>query len=173
MNNRSNLKILMIAPTPFFADRGCHVRIYEELKILQQLGCEVLLSTYHNGRDVDGVNIERIINIPWYKKLEAGPSWHKPFLDLLLLIKTFSVVRKFKPNIIHTHLHEGAFIGIFLCIYFKLPLVFDYQGSLTAEMEDHKFIKKDGIIFKAFKSLEGWIENMSDLIIEYSLFAAF
>ncbi len=23
------LKILVLAPTPFFADRGCHVRIYE------------------------------------------------------------------------------------------------------------------------------------------------
>ena len=32
---------MMIAPTPFFADRGCHVRILEEVRILTKLGHQV------------------------------------------------------------------------------------------------------------------------------------
>jgi hypothetical protein len=43
------LKILMIAPTPFFADRGCHVKILEELKSLTKRGIKVTLVTYHIG----------------------------------------------------------------------------------------------------------------------------
>jgi len=72
---------MMIAPTPFFADRGCHVRIYEEARILQSLGNKVIIYTYHNGRNISGIKIKRIMNIPWYKKLEAGPSYHMFYLD--------------------------------------------------------------------------------------------
>lgn len=162
------LKILMIAPTPFFADRGCHVRIYEEVRALQSLGCEVLICTYHIGRDMAGVKTERIVNIPWYKKLEAGPSWQKPFLDILLLIISFRVVRRFKPDIIHAHLHEGAFIGRFISWCFSLPLLFDYQGSMTAEMADHEFLKKGGLFFRLLRWLEKWIDMGAKIVVPSS-----
>ncbi len=162
------LKILMIAPTPFFADRGCHVRIYEEIRALQGLGCEIILCTYHIGRDMEGIRTERIINIPWYKKLEAGPSWQKPFLDILLLIKSFSIARRFNPNVIHAHLHEGAFIGRFISRWFGVPLLFDYQGSMTAEMADHEFLKKGGIFFRLLRTIENLINRGADIIIPSS-----
>lgn len=164
----TRLKVLMIAPTPFFADRGCHVRIYEEVRALQSLGCEVLVCTYHIGREMEGIRTERIINIPWYRKLEAGPSWQKPFLDILLLIKSFSIARRFKPDIIHAHLHEGAFIGRFVSWRFSLPLLFDYQGSMTAEMADHEFLKKGGIFFRLLRKIENWINRGADIIVPSS-----
>lgn len=166
MKNR--LKILMIAPTPFFADRGCHVRIYEEIRALQDRGCDIVLCTYHIGKDMEGVKTERIINIPWYKKLEAGPSWQKPFLDLLLLLKSYRVIKKIRPQIIHAHLHEGAFIGRFLSWWFGLPLIFDYQGSMTVEMADHEFLQKGGLFFRLLRVLEKWINNGADVIITSS-----
>ncbi|MDO8445604.1 MAG: glycosyltransferase family 4 protein [Deltaproteobacteria bacterium] len=165
---KSKLKVLMIAPTPFFADRGCHVRIYEEIRALQEFGCEVVLCTYHIGRDMEGVKTERIINIPWYKKLEAGPSWQKPFLDILLLIKSFSIARRFKPDIIHAHLHEGAFIGRFISQWFGVPLLFDYQGSMTAEMADHEFLKKEGLFFRFLRRLEKWVDMGAKIIVPSS-----
>lgn len=158
----------MIAPTPFFADRGCHVRIYEEIRALHGLGCEIILCTYHIGRDMAGVRTERIINIPWYRKLEAGPSWQKPFLDILLLIKSFSIAKRFKPDIIHAHLHEGAFIGRFISRWLGVPLMFDYQGSMTAEMADHEFLKKGGIFFRLLRKIENWINRGADIIVPSS-----
>src|SRR5512137_1549193 len=92
------LKILMLAPTPYFADRGCHVRIYEEARVLRHLGHDVRLVTYHLGRDMADIPTERIMRIPWYRKLTAGPSWHKPYLDLLLFFKALAVARSFKPD---------------------------------------------------------------------------
>ncbi|MEK7850710.1 MAG: glycosyltransferase, partial [Deltaproteobacteria bacterium] len=163
-----NFRVLMIAPTPFFADRGCHVRIYEEARALQGHGCKVILCTYHIGRDMEGIRTERIINVPWYKKLEAGPSWQKPFLDILLLINSFRVARSFKPHIIHAHLHEGAFIGRFVSRWFSIPLLFDYQGSMTAEMADHEFLEKGGIFFRALRRLERWIDKGADIIVPSS-----
>ena len=48
-----NLRIVMIAPTPFFADRGCHIRILGEAKALIDLGHELILCTYFLGRDIE------------------------------------------------------------------------------------------------------------------------
>src|SRR3989344_5882793 len=105
------MRILMIVPTPFFADRGCHMRIFEEARALKKQGHEITICTYHNGRDIGGLDIRRIINIPWYKKLEAGPSYHMFYLDFLLLIKTLKIALSDKYDIIYAHLHEGALIG--------------------------------------------------------------
>ena len=81
------LKLLMIAPTPFFADRGCHMRILGEIRALEKLGYDITLCTYHIGRDIPGIKTERILNIPWYKKLEAGSSWHKFYIDPFFFLR--------------------------------------------------------------------------------------
>jgi len=138
----------MIAPTPFFADRGCHVKILEELKSLTKRGIKVILVTYHIGRNIPGFEIKRIINVPWYKKLDAGPSIHKYYLDILLCFKALATAIRFKPDIIHAHLHEGVFVGKFVQFFIRKPLVADYQGSMTAEMLDHEFLKKESLSFK-------------------------
>ncbi len=162
------LKILMIAPTPFFSDRGCHVRIYEEARVLKALGHEVCIATYHLGRDMAGIPTVRIPPVPWYRKLAAGPSWHKPYLDILLFFKALGATRNLRPDIIHAHLHEGAFIGLFLNKLLRVPLVFDCQGSLTSEMLDHGFIRSGSLLFRIFRTLEKIINNGSDFIITSS-----
>lgn len=159
------IKVLVLAPTPFFADRGCHVRIFEEARALIPLGVELRLVTYHIGRDLPGFPIDRIPGIPWYGKLEAGPSWHKPYLDILLFFKAWRVARSLKPQLIHAHLHEGAFIGAFLKMLLRVPMVFDCQGSLTGEITDHGFVKKGSLLQKCFQALERWINRSSDFIV--------
>jgi glycosyltransferase involved in cell wall biosynthesis len=133
-------RILMIAPTPFFADRGCHVRILGQAKALISLGHQVILCTYYLGRDVDGIPTERTLAVPWYQKLSPGPSWHKFYIDLLLLWSVLVACRKSRPEVIHAHLHEGIVIGKIASRLFGAPLVADLQGSLTDELLAHKFI---------------------------------
>jgi glycosyltransferase involved in cell wall biosynthesis len=159
------IRVLMIAPTPFFADRGCHVKILEEVRALVKRNIAVRVVTYHIGRDVNGVDTERIVNIPWYKKLEAGPSIHKYYLDLILAAKAIKVAARFKPDIIHAHLHEGVFIGRILQIFIKKPLIADYQGSMTGEMLDHGFVKKKSLAFKFNSWLEKTINKWPQKII--------
>ncbi|HOP40883.1 MAG TPA: glycosyltransferase, partial [Geobacteraceae bacterium] len=122
------LRILMLAPTPFFADRGCHVRIYEEARALLRRGHDVRIVTYHLGRDMPGIQTRRIPTVPWYRKLAAGPSRHKPYLDVLLFCTAASEIRRFRPRLLYSHLHEGAFLGVFLKMLFRIPLLFDCQG---------------------------------------------
>jgi len=162
------LRVLMIAPTPYFADRGCHVRIYEEARALTNLGHEVCIVTYHLGRDMPGVRVVRTPHVPWYKKLEAGPSWHKPYLDILLLWKTLAEVRSFRPHLIHAHLHEGALIGSVIKRLLHIPLLLDYQGSLSGESLNHGFYRETSLLMKLFKGLELFIDRRADQIITSS-----
>jgi glycosyltransferase involved in cell wall biosynthesis len=158
----------MIAPTPYFSDRGCHVRIYEEARVLTSLGHDVCIVTYHLGRDMPGVRVVRTPHIPWYSKLEAGPSWHKPYLDFLLLCKALAEARSFRPNLIHAHLHEGTLIGSILKLLLRIPLLFDYQGSLSGESLNHEFFSSTSMLMKLFKWLEVFIDHRADLIITSS-----
>src|SRR6185369_270777 len=119
-----------------------------------------------------GTVVHRIPSIPWYKKLEAGPSWHKPYIDILLFFKALSVAKRFKPDLIHAHLHEGAFVGVLLKKFLKIPLVFDYQGSLTGEITDHGFFRKGSLIHAVFNVIESFINRSADAIITSSSLAA-
>lgn len=159
------MKILMIAPTPYFSDRGCHVRIYEEADALRRLGHDVLICTYHLGRDLGDFKIWRTIKIPWYKKTAAGASWHKFYLDIFLLFISAKAVLTFKPDIIHAHLHEGAFIALILRAIFKKPVLFDYQGSLSSESVDHHFVGPKNPLLKLAKYVEHRVDSSADFLI--------
>lgn len=163
------LKILMIAPTSFFGDYGGHIRIYEETLALQALGHRVTIVTYYKGRDVDGLDIRRTAPLPWHTNYEVGSSRHKFAFDLYLAGKAWSVARRLRPDIIHGHMHEGALIGAAVAQIRHTPLLFDFQGSLSAEMVDHGFLRAGGQTHALFHRLERFICRQPDAILTSSL----
>src|SRR5262245_25734975 len=138
------MRVLMVAPTPFFGDRGCHVRILEEVRALRRHRAEVLVATYHVGRDVPEVQTVRIPRLPWVRRLPVGFSIHKPYLDLMLLVTAARAARRFRPDVVHGHLHEGAAVAAVLGRLLGRPAVADLQGSLTGELVDHHTIPARG-----------------------------
>lgn len=164
-SDAQNLRVLMIAPTPFFADRGCHVRIYEETRALQAMGCQVEICTYHLGSDRPGLMIHRTARVPWYTKTSAGPSWHKLYIDVLLLFKTLAVARQFQPDVIHGHLHEGTAIGWVVGRIMRVPVVGDIQGSLSGELKAHEFIPGHGWLYRFWAHNEGWINRLPEVVV--------
>lgn len=164
--------MLMIAPTSFFADYGCHVRILEEARVLQRLGHRVTIVTYPTGRAVNGVEIQRTVPIPWWRDAVVGSSPQKLAFDVLLSLKAMSVALRRKPDIIHGHLHEGALIGWSVSLLRSVPLVFDFQGSLTSEMVDHRFLRPDGPFFQPVRRLEEFINRLPAAIITSTQHAA-
>jgi glycosyltransferase involved in cell wall biosynthesis len=165
-------RVLMVAPTSFFADYGCHVRILEEARALQRLGQQVTIGTYHNGRNVADLDIRRTMAIPWRERYEVGSSRHKLGFDLLLSALVWRVGWRLKPDIIHGHLHEGALIGAPLAAALRRPLVFDFQGSLSSEMVDHGFLRSDGWLYRPVRRLERLIDHLPRAVITSSFHAA-
>jgi glycosyltransferase involved in cell wall biosynthesis len=164
--------ILMIAPTSFFGDYGCHVRILEEVRVLQKRGHRVTIVTYYKGRDLPELHIVRTRPTPWHANYEVGSSRHKVAFDALLAWTALKTARRVKPDIIHAHLHEGALIGRVLSTITGAPLVFDYQGSLTAEMLDHHFVRPGGKREWFFRTLENRIDRLPRAILTSSRHSA-
>ncbi|MCK4635384.1 MAG: glycosyltransferase [Methylococcales bacterium] len=167
------MKILMIAPTPFFSHRGTHIRIYEEARALEKLGHEIVIVTYHNGDDIHKyietkIDVRRIRRwLFWYKKTEAGPDWQKVLLNIFLIRKTFYMIRTWKPDVVHGHLHEGALIGKMMRIIFfwrKFLLVSDFHGSLVNEMKSHGYLKISWLK-SIFNFLERKINSIGDVAV--------
>ena len=164
--------VLMVAPTSFFADYGCHVRILEEARTLRRLGQRVTIATYRNGKDIDGFDIRRTLPIPWRNEYEVGSSRHKVAFDALLTWTALAAAWRIRPDVIHGHLHEGALIGALVSKVLRIPLVFDYQGSLASEMVDHGFLAGDGTLHGWVRALERWIDRRPDAVVTSSAHAA-
>lgn len=164
-----NKKILMIAATPFFSDRGCHIRIYNEMKYLQKAWYQVRLTTYHLGNDIPWFDVKRSMNIPWYKKTGAGASWHKLYLDFLLLCTSIKEYFSYKPSFIHAHLYEWLLIAFFIKIlsFGNIKIIFDCQWSLALEMQSYTLWKKKwyGVFYSFFVWLEKILLYIPDITL--------
>ena len=158
-------RVLMIAPTSFFLDYGCHVRILEEARALKAEGVQVRIATYFLGDDWPGLDIVRSRPTPWHADYEVGSSRHKIAFDVLLGWRALRTALKWKPHLIHGHLHEGALIGAPIARLLNIPLVFDFQGSLTAEMVAHHFIDPEGTAYHWWQRLERRITQLPNAIV--------
>jgi glycosyltransferase involved in cell wall biosynthesis len=161
------LKVLHIGPTPFFSDRGCHIRIRGLVHALQRRDVDNWVCTYGLGKEVEGVETERIAGIPGYRRIDAGPSVFKYLADVLLLFKVCGSILRRNPDVLHGHLHEGALIGHAartLLFWRRLPLVFDMQGSLTGELDQYGYFRWFPPIRWLFHATEWIIDRMPDRI---------
>lgn len=170
--SKKSLNVLTLSPTMFFADYGAHVRILEEATILQKLGHRLTILAYPNGRDIEGITVRRCWGVPFNYRVIVGSSRHKIYLDVLLGLMALGYALRRKPDIIHAHLHEGGLIGWVLSKLTGAPLVFDFQGSLTAEMIDHNFLKPSSPFYKILRWLETRIDHAADVILTSSTHAA-
>jgi glycosyltransferase involved in cell wall biosynthesis len=165
--------VLMLAPTMFFADYGCHVRILEEALTLRRLGHRVTIMAYPNGRDVYGLDVRRCRGVPFNYRVIVGSSRHKLYLDGMLAVKAAAHVMHRKPDVIHAHLHEGGLLGWLLSALSGVPMVLDFQGSLTGEMLDHHFLAgTDSWAYRPLRWLETRIDRAAPVVLTSSHHAA-
>jgi glycosyltransferase involved in cell wall biosynthesis len=164
------MRILMLAPTPFFADRGCHVRVlgsYYRLR-REHAPASIKLLTYPRGRDIPGLDISRVAALPGYDRTAPGFSPYRPALDGLMLARATAEVRRRRYDLIYGHLHEGALIGILLKPLARVPVVFDCQGSLVGELTAQQTITAGGLAARSLARIERFIYRHSDRIVTSS-----
>jgi glycosyltransferase involved in cell wall biosynthesis len=133
----------------------------------------VIIVTYYKGSDLPGLDIRRTAPLPWHTDYEVGSSRHKIAFDAYLSVQSLIEGLRERPDIIHGHMHEGALIGGVLARLLRVPLVFDFQGSMTSEMVDHGFLSTDSRIYTMAYNLERAINiRLPDAIVTSSLQAA-
>ncbi|WPD23964.1 MAG: glycosyltransferase [Candidatus Electrothrix scaldis] len=157
--------VLHIAPTPFFADRGCHIRIRNEVESLGPYPYRIIICTYHHGADVEGMDIQRIPVIPGYSKLDAGYSPFRFLADFFLFFLVLKTAWQERPSLLHCHLHEGALIGwaVKLCLCWrKIKVLMDMQGSLSGELAAYKAFGSLPFLLSFFRAVESLICRLPD-----------
>src|SRR5581483_10499075 len=134
------MRILMIAPEPFFEPRGTPFSEFHRIRALTDLGHQVDLVTYPFGQDVamPGLRVIRAARPPFVSHVKIGPSLAKIPLDVLLAIKSFGVALTGKYDVVHSH-EEGGLIGIALSSLLRLPHLYDMHSSLPQQLTNFAF----------------------------------
>jgi len=159
------MKILMLAPEPFFQPRGTPISVYFRLMALSDLGHAVTLVTYPIGEDVAfrGLVIRRSPNLLRVRKIKIGPSLIKAPLDILLSFTALRRIIKDRPDLIFSH-EEAAWVGAFLGKLFRLPHLYDMHSSLPQQLENFRFSKSKALK-RAFCGLEKFVLKNSKAVI--------
>jgi glycosyltransferase involved in cell wall biosynthesis len=131
------MKILFLAPQPFYEERGTPIAVDLMLRGLSERGERIDVLTYHLGKDVNysGVRIHRIPKIPFIKHVSPGFSWQKVILDIVMLFSVFPLVRGSKYEYVHA-VEESAFIALILKWLYRIPYVYDMDSSLAQQMAE-------------------------------------
>jgi glycosyltransferase involved in cell wall biosynthesis len=131
------MRILMLAPQPFFEPRGTPISVYQRLEALSSLGHHVDLVTYHVGADVHipNVTVYRTPAIWFITGVKIGPSWAKPLLDFLLFVLALVKLLTRRYDAIHSH-EEAAFFAALLGYFFRIPHIYDMHSSLPRQLQN-------------------------------------
>src|SRR6185295_8425276 len=134
------VRILMIAPEPFFEPRGTPFSEFHRIRALTALGHEVDLVTYPFGHDVamPGLRVFRSLRPPFVRGVKIGPSLAKIPLDALLTLTAIRRAVAGRYDAIHSH-EEGGVIGAVLAILLRLPHLYDMHSSLPQQLANFAF----------------------------------
>jgi glycosyltransferase involved in cell wall biosynthesis len=161
----SSMRILMIAPEPFFEPRGTPFSEYHRIRALLELGHTVDLVTYPFGHDVSlsGLRVVRCARPPLMHGIGIGPSWRKLPLDLLLLWTTFRLARREKYDAVHSH-EEGAWWGVMIAAMLGLPHLYDMHSSLPQQLTNFAY-SRSRLVKAVFGALERFVIRRSRVVI--------
>ena len=141
------MRILVLAPQPFFVQRGTPIAVRLLLETLAKRGDELDVVVFPGGEDVE-ISGCRFFRVPAPGSGPIGPGFSakKLFLDAILApYAAWRMARKRYDLIIAVE--EAAFIALPLRWIFSVPYIFDVDSSIPEQMNDKR-------------PLPGWIHRL-------------
>jgi glycosyltransferase involved in cell wall biosynthesis len=128
-------RVLVVAPQPFYEDRGTPIAVRQVLQALGELGRPVDLLTYPIGVDVDipGLRIFRSGNPFDLRAVTIGFSFRKIVLDWSLTGALAQRLAHTPYSCVHA-VEEAAFPAAVLARRRGIPLLYDMQSSLAEQL---------------------------------------
>ena len=147
------MKILLLAPHPFYQDRGTPIAVRLILQVLSERGDSVDVLTYHEGEEIrlPNVNIRRICRPPLVRNVPPGPSWKKLVCDAFMLAALIPMVIRTRYDLIHA-VEESVFMARAARLLRRTPYVYDMDSSMAQQVVEK---------FRALRPLSallGWFE---------------
>jgi glycosyltransferase involved in cell wall biosynthesis len=165
-------RILVVAPQPFYEDRGTPIAVRQVLQALGELGRSVDLLTFSIGEDiaVPGLTIVRSANPFGFRGVPIGLSFRKILLDVPLVWALRRLVVPGRYSCIHA-VEEAAFPAALLARQHGIPLLYDMQSSLAEQLArlDPWGLAATG---RALNAAERWLLRRSTLVVTSAGLAA-
>jgi glycosyltransferase involved in cell wall biosynthesis len=163
--NHSTVRILMIAPEPFFEPRGTPFSEFHRIRALTDLGHQVDLITYPFGRDaaLPGLRIIRSPKPPFVQSVRIGPSLAKIPLDVLLAVTACWQAPRERYDVVHSH-EEGGVVGVLLARLLGVPHVYDMHSSLPQQLSNFAF-SRSNLVRRVFGAIERMMIRGSKIVI--------
>ena len=136
-NNANMADVLVLAPQPFFQERGTPIAVRLLVEELADAGYRVDLLTFHEGAPFahPGVRLERTAALPGLSGIKPGFSLKKLVCDGLMLAKSIRLLKKHKYRLIHA-VEESVFIALLLEACFDVPFIYDMDSLLSLQLGD-------------------------------------
>jgi glycosyltransferase involved in cell wall biosynthesis len=159
------MRMLMIAPEPFFEPRGTPFSEYHRIRALVELGHTVDLVTYPFGHDVamPGLRVFRCARPPFMKEIGIGPSWKKLPLDFALMLTACRRAMAEKYDAVHSH-EEGSWFGVVLAGLLGVPHLYDMHSSLPQQLTNFAY-SRSRLVKSVFGALERFVVRRSRVVI--------
>jgi glycosyltransferase involved in cell wall biosynthesis len=165
-------RILVVAPQPFYEDRGTPIAVRQVLQALGELGRSVDLLTFPIGNDigVPGLSILRSANPFGFQRVPIGLSLRKVILDVPLVWALRRIVDPARYSCIHA-VEEAAFPAAMLARRHGIPLLYDMQSSLAEQLA---WLDPMGLAptRRALNAMERWLLRRSSLVVTSAGLAA-
>jgi len=154
------MRILVIAPQPFYQERGTPIATRLLIETLQALGHGVDVLTYHVGDDpkLPGVRVFRAPAVPFVRDVPIGFSIRKLLCDAALLWRLLTLTREHRYDVLHA-VEEAIFLSLFVRGIGGARLVYDMDSSLPEQL-----VGKYG----ALRSVDGVLRRLERLAIARS-----
>ena len=107
------MRVLVVAPQPFYQERGTPIATRLLLEALQAAGHSVDVLTYHVGEDpkLAGVRVFRAPSVPFVRDVPIGFSLRKIVCDLALLWRLVTLTRRHRYDVLHA-VEEAVFMSL-------------------------------------------------------------
>ncbi|HMA02131.1 MAG TPA: glycosyltransferase, partial [Gemmatimonadaceae bacterium] len=129
------MRILLIAPQPFFAQRGTPMNVRQMIQTLSEAGHDVHLATYPMGEPVQmpGLTIHRALPIPGLHTVPIGFSWRKIALDVMLALRVWTLLASRRFDVVHA-VEESVFIALPVASMRGIPVIYDLDSWMSDQL---------------------------------------
>jgi hypothetical protein len=129
------MDIMVLAPQPFFQERGTPIAVDWMVRGYCARGHEVHLFVFHEGADVahNGLTIHRTRAWKGLDGIGPGLSFRKLIADVLMFVQAIRWVRRKRPDAIHA-VEEGVFMAFVFWKLFGIPYVYDMDSSMPDQI---------------------------------------
>jgi glycosyltransferase involved in cell wall biosynthesis len=131
------MKILLIAPQPFYQERGTPIAVRLLAETLCRFGHSVDLLVYHEGEDIEvpRLRLIRARRPPGVRSVPIGISWQKIVCDCWLIPRLIGALLKNSYDVVHA-VEEAIFPAVIINFFARRKLIYDMDSSLVDQLTD-------------------------------------